>query len=71
MPEVERGTLVTTDLIAMQYFLKLEKDEKSPFILHFIDDHHMFVKSEKVQHLQEKFDEFLDGNTFEPTTRTR
>lgn len=70
----------------MQFFLKLEKDEKSPFILHFIDDNHMFVKSEKVQHLQEKFDEFLvcpfplallsimppqDGNTFEPTARTR
>lgn len=43
----------------MQYFLKLDKEERNPFVLHLIDDTHVLVKAERVQYLQDKLDELL------------
>eukprot|EP00276_Gloeochaete_wittrockiana_P014498 CAMPEP_0184334762 /NCGR_PEP_ID=MMETSP1089-20130417/3432_1 /TAXON_ID=38269 ORGANISM="Gloeochaete wittrockiana, Strain SAG46.84" /NCGR_SAMPLE_ID=MMETSP1089 /ASSEMBLY_ACC=CAM_ASM_000445 /LENGTH=72 /DNA_ID=CAMNT_0026659103 /DNA_START=27 /DNA_END=245 /DNA_ORIENTATION=+ len=58
-----RGILLTCDIPTMQYVKHLNK-EKS-FIIHELDETHVFVDASVTNFLHDKLDALMDENTYQ------
>ncbi len=65
--EAVRGTLVTCDKATKQFILHLDdqQDASNKFVLHDLDDEHVFVKDSCLPLVQRELEALMDRNTFD------
>lgn len=64
-PKVVAGTLLETDIPTKQLIMYLDRENDNNIIIEDVDDTHVFINSQYVDHVKESVAHLLEINIFE------